>query len=299
MTAQPAPCLLALDTATEHMLLAVVAGSEHHTLEAEGGARASAAILPALQALLRDAGLTMQDLNAIAFGRGPGAFTGLRTSCAVAQGLALGLSLPVLPIDSLLIGAEDARAQHAQANASADENAGESVGGSAGESAGDEADTFDVTVAVDARMAQAYVARYAWTGRRWHTRAEPALWDIADLQSSWCDEPPAAVAGNALVAFADRLVLSAATRRYELNLNRAAALARLALLAWQQGEAVDAALALPLYVRDKVAFTSNEREQQRQARGDAGARTQAQAKEQVQAQAQAPVQAQAQAERAR
>ena len=265
MTAPPVPCLLALDTASERMLLAVVAGSAHHTLQADGGAQASAALLPALQALLRDAGLAMQALDAIAFGRGPGAFTGLRTSCAVAQGLALGLNLPVLPIDSLLIGAEDARAQHAGAG------------------------VFDVTVAVDARMAQAYVARYVWDGRRWHTRAEPALWDITDLQSAWRDAPPPAVAGNALEAFAERLLLSAATLRCDAPCDRAAALARLALLAWQQGEALDAALALPLYVRDKVAFTTQEREQQRHARQDVHA----------QAPAEAPPQAQTKAEPAR
>src|SRR5689334_2060500 len=96
------PPLLAFDTATESTSIALAAQGRVWQHEGEGGARASAAFLPAVLALLDAAGVAVADLDAIAFGRGPGAFTGLRVACSVAQGLAFGAGKPVLPIDTLL-----------------------------------------------------------------------------------------------------------------------------------------------------------------------------------------------------
>src|SRR5436190_17193363 len=104
--------LLAFDTATERMSIALAAGGtvwEHEAIGGEGAGQASAALIPAILALLARAGVTLAQLDAIAFGRGPGAFTGLRTACSVAQGLAFGAGKPVLPVDTLLAVAEDAR----------------------------------------------------------------------------------------------------------------------------------------------------------------------------------------------
>ena len=104
--------LLALDTATERMAVALADGEAELLLNAEGGAAASATLLPAVLAQLAERQMQPADLQAIAFGCGPGAFTGLRTAVSVAQGLAFGIGCPVLAICSLLIVAEDAR-QHA------------------------------------------------------------------------------------------------------------------------------------------------------------------------------------------
>src|SRR5687767_8203459 len=131
--------LLAFDTATERMSIALLAGGELRLHEAAGGALASAALIPAAMALLAQAGITLRALDAIAFGRGPGAFTGLRTACSVAQGFALGAGKPVLPIDSLLLVAEDARAGDAPQR---------------------------VWVATDARMDEVYAAHYAYAAGR-------------------------------------------------------------------------------------------------------------------------------------
>ncbi|HEX3140348.1 MAG TPA: tRNA (adenosine(37)-N6)-threonylcarbamoyltransferase complex dimerization subunit type 1 TsaB, partial [Rhizobacter sp.] len=107
--------LLAFDTSTESMSIALQLPQGLLVRESVGGAQASARLIPDLLALLAEAGCTLAELDAIAFGCGPGAFTGLRTTCSVAQGLAFGVGKPVVPVDSLMLVAQDARNQHAAA----------------------------------------------------------------------------------------------------------------------------------------------------------------------------------------
>jgi tRNA threonylcarbamoyladenosine biosynthesis protein TsaB len=225
------PRLLALDTATDVLALGLATPAGRWHRQAPGGAQASAALLPAIGALAAEAGLALQDLDAIAFGQGPGAFTGLRTACAVAQGLALGLDRPLLAIDSLLIVAEDARTQHG----------------------GD-----DWWVSMDARMDEVYAAAYRHDGQRWQTQQAPQLWTRPALAQAWQAAPPQRVAGSAVTAFPDGLPWGD-TLRVGAETDRAAALLRLAEAAWADGERLDAAQALPLYLRDKVALTTDER----------------------------------------
>jgi tRNA threonylcarbamoyladenosine biosynthesis protein TsaB len=249
MPTPPAPAhalrVLAFDTSTDKLALGLQASEGAYTRVAAGGALASATLLPQLQSLLDRAGLQFADLDAIAFGRGPGAFTGLRTSCAVAQGLGFGLARPLLPIDSLLIVAEDARVQAGL-------------------------DDGEVAVAMDARMDEAYAGRYRWQAGRWQVLQAPSLYSLAALSEAWAGLAAQAVAGSALAAFGPRLVLPAAGLRIEREDDRAAALLRLAVRAAQAGEGIDAAAALPLYLRDRVALTTREREAARAAAGAAG-----------------------------
>ncbi len=112
----PAPVLLALDTATDRLAAGLLAPGVCRAVNEAGGALASARLIPLLMGLLQEAGLAMPQVQAVAFGQGPGAFTGLRTACAVAQGLAFAHDTPVLPVDSLLIVADDARLQAADAD---------------------------------------------------------------------------------------------------------------------------------------------------------------------------------------
>jgi tRNA threonylcarbamoyladenosine biosynthesis protein TsaB len=244
------PCLLAFDTSTEQTALALCSPAGRWTDRAPGGAQASASLLPRAQGLLHRAGMAWRDLDAVAFGRGPGAFTGLRTSCAVAQGLAFGLSCPVLPVDSLLLVADDARAQ------------------TLADGSANEADAFDVVVAMDARMDEAYAARYrhpGLAGAGWATLQAPALYALPALAALWAGPAPGWLAGSAWSAFEERLSPPATARRRPVEADRAAALGRLAEAAWAAGQAVDAAQALPLYLRDKVAWTTAEREARRAA----------------------------------
>jgi len=227
------PALLAFDTATEQMSIGLQVGDARWVHESTGGAQASAALIPAIFSLLAQAGIGLRQLDAIGFGRGPGAFTGLRTACSVAQGLAFGAGLPVLAIDTLMAVAEDARE------------------GTAAHRCG---------VAMDARMNEIYAAGYAWNGSAWQTVSAPSLQRIDALQAAWQAAPWQAgdvVAGNALTAFPG--LDAGAARAAPSALPRAAALLAIAQAQWARGESLDPALALPVYVRDKIAQTTEER----------------------------------------
>ena len=224
--------LLAFDTATEQMSVALAAHGRVWAVDAPGGTAASATLIPAVLGLLAGAELALRDLDAIAFGRGPGAFTGLRTACSVAQGLAFGAGKPVLPIDTLLAVAEDARAG---------------------------ADEITLWVAMDARMNEIYAAEYRFGAGRWQVVHAPMLVSPEALNQRWQAAPPQHVAGSALAAFGAQLRAPGAVL-LPAAMPRAAALLPLAQAAWAAGAALDAALALPLYLRDKVALTSVERD---------------------------------------
>lgn len=222
------PPLLVLDCATEQVHLGLDVAGQQWQRVLPGGAQASAVLLPAVMAMLAEADVELRALGAIGFGRGPGAFTGVRTACAVAQGLAFGASLPVLALDTLMAVAEDARAQGAP-------------------------DTL--WVAVDARMGEAYAAHYQWGDSGWQVLAAPALHDPVGLATH---AQGAAVAGNSLTAHGLAWANHDGGAWPEAG-PRAGALLALARAAWQRGERLDAADALPLYVRDKVAQTTAER----------------------------------------
>jgi tRNA threonylcarbamoyladenosine biosynthesis protein TsaB len=149
----------------------------------------------------------------------------------------------VWPLDSLLIVAEDARVQ---------------LGAQDGE-------PLELAVAMDARMDEVYTGRWRWDGCAWTPRDAAALTTPEALAATWAAAPPGVVAGSALAAFGERLPRPPGVRAVPAEHDRAAALGRLALAAWQSGPGLDAAQALPLYLRDKVAQTTAEREAARSA----------------------------------
>lgn len=223
--------LLAFDTSTEIMRIAVRAGDASVAYEAPGGALASAALIPAMQALLERAGIQVAQLDAIVFGRGPGSFTGLRTACSVAQGLAFGAGLKVLPLETLLAVAEDARERHG---------------------------AQQVVAVLDARMDEVYHGRYEYRDGHWRRVGSITLVRPQDVQvpAGWV------LAGNAAPVYGDRLPLSCAVEAAPT----AAALLRLAPALLSTGHGGAATDATPLYIRDKVAQTTEERAAARAAR---------------------------------
>ncbi|NPC55008.1 tRNA (adenosine(37)-N6)-threonylcarbamoyltransferase complex dimerization subunit type 1 TsaB [Caenimonas soli] len=227
--------LLAFDTSTEILHVAVQCGGEgsHAPLEytGAGGAQASATLIPAIHTLMAQAGLVLADLDAIVFGRGPGSFTGLRTACSVAQGLSFGSGVPVLAVDTLLAVAEEA--YHREG-------------------------VQQVVALLDARMDEVYSASYARESGGWRRQGEFGLGrpETVAVAPGW------SLAGNAFAAYGERLPPAAA--RIEA-MPTARALLRLAPALMAAGQAGPAAGAMPLYIRDKVAQTTEERAASRAA----------------------------------
>ena len=218
--------LLAFDTSTETLSVAVRRGAGAPLLhEAAGGAQASAALIPAIEQLLSQAGLRLRDLDAIVFGRGPGSFTGLRTACSVAQGLAFGAGVPVLPVATLLAVAEQARLSHGATR---------------------------VVAVLDARMDEVYSAAYRYEGGAWRQYGDFGL----AAPEALLVPPGWAMAGNAFAIYGARL--PSAFDCVEA-MPTASALLSLAPALVAAGQAGPAAHALPLYIRDKVAQTTDER----------------------------------------
>jgi tRNA threonylcarbamoyladenosine biosynthesis protein TsaB len=232
--------LLAFDTSTE--ILSVAVGRDgadglpqvwQHS--GAGGAQASAALIPAILSLLAQAQMRLEELDAIAFGAGPGSFTGLRTACSVAQGLGFGANVPLLPLDTLLALAEQARIQFADGVAS----------------------PFRVLAALDARMDEIYAASYAFDGLAWSRQQEATLLRPETLVL----EPGQVLAGN-VASYGARLgalTVGGSGLMVLQAMPSATAMLRLAPALLAAGLAVAAEQARPHYVRDKVAKTTDER----------------------------------------
>ncbi|MCU6433515.1 tRNA (adenosine(37)-N6)-threonylcarbamoyltransferase complex dimerization subunit type 1 TsaB [Undibacterium sp. Jales W-56] len=225
--------LLAIETSTELASVALMTGDSMISRELSGVQTHSQGILPAIQALLLDAGITLQQCDAIAFGCGPGAFTGVRTACGIVQGLAFGAELPVLPIISLYAMAEAARQL---------------------------SDATDFVCVLDARMEEVYWAQYRYADGKWSELVAPVLSKAADI-----DVVPQT--DNLVYALGHGVVLGQLdkTHRQVLCMPHARQVATLAIRNFDAGLCLDAAQAQPLYLRNKIALTTAERQQLKEA----------------------------------
>ena len=208
----------AIETSTDWCSVALWTDGEIAAAERRAGNRHSELALPMLEELLQG-----RRIDGVAFGAGPGAFTGLRIACALAQGLAFARGLPLIGISAFEAIAEESGAAR-------------------------------VVACIDARMREVYYAALEKRAGRWH-----------EVIAAQCVAPQTAPAppgtgwvgcGNGFAAYGNMGLESVFPEIHP----SAVALARLAAPRFAAGEGVDAALATPVYLRDKVAFTKEELE---------------------------------------
>lgn len=221
--------ILAFDTSTEYCSVAVWADGEMTARDALAGQRHSELLLPLVGEMLAERGMSLQALDGIAFGNGPGSFTGLRIGCGVAQGLAFAADLPVIGVCTLLALAQGADGER-------------------------------VIACLDARVGEVYHAAYARDAEGWREVLAPGLYAPQDAPGveaeGWTG------CGSGFAAHGEAL-----RGRYAGQLQRVFAdafplardIARLAAPRFANGEGEDAALAAPLYIRNKVALKTSER----------------------------------------
>jgi tRNA threonylcarbamoyladenosine biosynthesis protein TsaB len=228
--------ILAIETSSERASCALLHEGRLTTRASEGVRTHSQAILPMVQELLADAGIALADCDAIAYGAGPGSFTGVRTATGIAQGLGFGAQLPVVAVVTLEAMAESCRLA--------------------------DGDTSEVLAVLDARMGEVYWARYEWAGDGWRIADAPALAAPAAVPAPG----QAIVCGNGVGAYADAFSASWGAAAVDQALTRSAvmpdagAVAMLGARGHAAGAAVKADQAQPLYLRNKIAYTSAERQ---------------------------------------
>jgi tRNA threonylcarbamoyladenosine biosynthesis protein TsaB len=222
--------LLAFDTSTQWLSVACVSGGQWFERAELAGQAHSQRLLPLVDEVLGEARLSLEDLDGLAFGAGPGSFTGVRIACGVAQGLALGADLGLVPVSTLEAIAQAAWQRHAWTR---------------------------VVACLDARMREVYVATYRRDGDRWTIEREPAVVHPDDVTAA---ADATSGAGDGFAAYPE-LAARLALRRVDASVVPGArAVATLAMPRVAAGQAVRAADALPLYVRHRVALTTAERE---------------------------------------
>ncbi|HDO1314853.1 tRNA (adenosine(37)-N6)-threonylcarbamoyltransferase complex dimerization subunit type 1 TsaB [Aeromonas veronii] len=221
--------ILAVDTATEACSAALLVGDKLFSRWEEAPRDHTRKILPMVQAVLEDAGISLSDLDAIAFGRGPGSFTGVRIGISVAQGLAFGAGVPLIGISTLAAMAQGAyRLDGAE----------------------------QVLTAIDARMNEVYFGRYELIDGRMQLVGDEVVSDpvaLVDVRGKLagpvtCVGTGFETYGETLSGLADELAVS------QVRFPAAEDMLPLARAAWLAGEAVPVELATPVYLRDKVTW---------------------------------------------
>jgi tRNA threonylcarbamoyladenosine biosynthesis protein TsaB len=222
--------ILGLDTSTAWLSVAVFDGHAIAAIRERAGNASSERILPLVSRVLSEAGIRLTELAGIAYGAGPGSFTGIRIACGVVQGLALGADLPVFGVPTLAAIAHSAWRLHGAQR---------------------------VVACLDARMQEVYVASYARNGNGWAR--------IGDLQVRKPDDVALADAGlwhGGGDGFAAYPALAARLGLVDVDASLFPDAEAIAELAWPHlaaGEGLPAADAQPLYVRHRVALTTAER----------------------------------------
>lgn len=221
--------ILALDTSTAWLSVAVFDGRTANVIRERAGTASSERILPLTAKVLAEAGTSLGELDGIAYGAGPGSFTGVRIACGVVQGLAYGADLPVFGVPTLGAIAHTACRVHGWRR---------------------------VLACLDARMREVYVASYVRNDNGWTRVGDPVVRkpdDVALDAGVWHG------AGDGFAAYPE---LAARLRLAGADASIIPDAQSIAEWAWPHlaaGEGMRAADAQPLYVRHRVALTTAER----------------------------------------
>jgi tRNA threonylcarbamoyladenosine biosynthesis protein TsaB len=221
--------LLALDTSTEFLSLALQVGDKTFTYYQHAGNASSELILPQIQVLLDAAKIKLSDLDGIAFGAGPGAFTGVRIACGVAQGLGFGANIPVVGVNTLL----------ALAEASGEEQ---------------------VIACLDARMGEIYHAAFVREKGEW---IEHSVTRVCKPEASPMLDGAWVGAGSGWAVYGEVLSKIYAENLVKITPEitpKAEAILTLVQPIFAAGNAKPASESAPIYIRNRVALTSAERE---------------------------------------
>jgi len=225
--------LLAIDTSTDFCSIAASRGEALFSRHERAGQRQAETILGMIEAVLAEARIALAQIDGIAYGEGPGSFTGLRIAAGVTQGLALARGIGVIGVGSLLALSEEA---------------------------GSDAASGRVIACLDAHMGEVYHAAYRRAGAGWEEVSAPGLYrpEAVPLASggNWTG------CGDGFAAYRERLAARLGERVCAIRPEAAPsarAVLKLATPRFAAGEAKDAATAVPVYLRDKVALKTSER----------------------------------------
>ena len=222
------PTILSIETSSELASAALLIGERVFSRASSGVQTHSHAILPMVQELLAEAGIGLSLCDAIAFGAGPGSFTGVRTACGIAQGLAFGANLPVVQVVTLMAMAEACRKRSR---------------------------AVDVLAVLDARMNEVYWAQYRYADG-WQTITAPTL----SAASAVAPQGTVLACGSGLSAYASVFdLIDFGGGRLPEIMPHAVQVAQLASKMFLAGDTVIVRDAQPLYLRNKIALTTAER----------------------------------------
>ncbi|MGP1573217.1 tRNA (adenosine(37)-N6)-threonylcarbamoyltransferase complex dimerization subunit type 1 TsaB [Aggregatibacter segnis] len=228
--------LLALDTATEACSVALLRGGEKTHLAQFAQREHTKHILPMVDEILAQAGITLHQVDALVFGRGPGSFTGVRIGAGIAQGLAFGADLPVIPVSNLAAMAQAAYAQYQAEN---------------------------VLTAIDARMNEVYFAQ--WQAQKVRSDFgefldwQPVIAEQVCSPSKAIEQvvqqhrENAVLAGTGWAAYPE-LNDANLGKATEITLPSALYMLDLALPKWFAGETISPLEIEPIYLRNEVTW---------------------------------------------
>ncbi len=224
------PTLLAIDTATEAGSVCLFRHGQYYCSDWLGADKHVESVLSHIKDILKDSHTKIEEVSAIVFSQGPGSFTGLRAGCGITQGLAFSLDVPVIAVPTLLMLAE-------------------------------QVNTPTVLALLDARMGQVYGALYKKTVIDWQEIIPTGLYQPDQLPELPNEE--ICLVGSGADGYADQLRLISGKPVPVILPNKiphAKWLIKIGLRKWHRGEVLPSHDALPIYIRDKVALTTAERQ---------------------------------------